>query len=102
MSSNIKIVAIEQSQSIQFFNFPAGQGSGGAPNNSIPLVNRKQPILRADLDAKQNDNTVPVPPTIARILFTSNPNPITAAAYSSPNSPITAPPSSPFTPPHTR
>ncbi|CAJ2863936.1 Uncharacterised protein [Burkholderia pseudomallei] len=90
MSSNIKIAAIEQSQSIQFFNFPAGQGSGSAPDNSLPLVNRKQTMLRVYIDAKQNDNTVPVPATVDGILWAVNPNTGGGGIYKSLKGPVTA------------
>ncbi len=48
-SSNLSIVGIEQTQTIQYFLFN-GQGSGFAPDNSIPLIANKTTILRVYID----------------------------------------------------
>jgi len=94
MSSNLKIVNVEQTQSIQFFNSPAGQGSGNAADNSVPLINRKQTILRVYIDAQQNDATQPLPATVDGILWALNTGTGGGGIYSSLNGPITARPAS--------
>ncbi|HEX3144359.1 MAG TPA: hypothetical protein VHQ64_10340 [Pyrinomonadaceae bacterium] len=43
---NVLIIGTEFTQAIQYWNFPAGQGTGSAPNNSIPLVAGKPTIVR--------------------------------------------------------
>jgi hypothetical protein len=50
ISHRITIVGIEQTQAIQFFNYPPGQGSGFAANNSIPLISGKPTALRVYVD----------------------------------------------------
>ncbi len=86
--SNITIAAVERTQTIQYFNFPAGQGSGNAPDNSLPLVNRKPTILRVYIDARQNDSRVPVPASVDGILWAFNPNTSGGGVYTSANGPI--------------
>lgn len=61
-SSNITIVGIEQTQTIQFFRFN-GQGSGFAADNSIPLIANKTTILRVYIDC----TTLPQFPVPGRI-----------------------------------
>ena len=45
------IAGIEQTQAIQFWNFPDGQGSGYGPDNSVALFSGKPTMLRVYLDA---------------------------------------------------
>ena len=47
--SNLAIAGVEQTQTIQFFLFN-GQGSGFAPNNTVPLVANKPMLLRTYID----------------------------------------------------
>lgn len=93
-TSNITIVGIEQTQTIQYFDFN-GQGSGFAANNSIPLIAQRPTILRVYIDC----TTSPQFPIPGRITGKLNPYQL---PYSPPpipdlwplNGPIPAKPSS--------
>jgi hypothetical protein len=50
--SNITIVGVEKTQGIQFFSIN-GQGSGNAPDNSVPLIAQRTLILRVYIDCKR-------------------------------------------------
>jgi hypothetical protein len=88
VSSNIRIFAVEQTQSIQFFNSPVGQGSGYAPDNSVPLIKGKPTVLRLYIDARQNDGTIPIPMTVDGVVWAVNHTTGASAIYKSANGPI--------------
>ncbi|TDO34743.1 hypothetical protein EV643_126103 [Kribbella sp. VKM Ac-2527] len=50
--SDITIVGVEKTQGIQFFSIN-GQGSGYAPDNSVPLIAQRTLILRVYVDCKR-------------------------------------------------
>ena len=58
---NFRAVAVEATQATQFFNFN-GQGSGYAPDNSVPLVAGLVPPLAYREPISTVIPAVPVPP----------------------------------------
>jgi hypothetical protein len=50
--SDITIVGIEKTQGTQFFSIN-GQGSGNAPDNSVPLIAQRTLVLRVYVDCKR-------------------------------------------------
>ena len=90
MGSNLRISGVEKTQTIQYFNFPGGQGSGFAPDNSLPLANRKTTLLRVYVDARPNDPAVPVPATVDGIVWAYNPDTGGGGVYHSASGPVTA------------
>jgi hypothetical protein len=71
--TNISIAGIEETQAIQYWNFPAGQGSGYAADNSIPLVSQKPTVLRVYLDVQNRTPKFSVPTTASGTLKVSGP-----------------------------
>lgn len=51
LGPNIIVGGIEATQAIQFWNVPAGQGSGLGANNGLPLVSERETTLRAYVGA---------------------------------------------------
>jgi hypothetical protein len=64
---NLRIVGIEATQGIQFFNFN-GQGTGTAGDNSLTLVPRKRTVFRVYVDASAQSPGFPVPSSISGFL----------------------------------
>jgi hypothetical protein len=64
---NLAILGVEVTQSIQYWDSPAGQGSGYAANNSVPLVSQRETILRVYLNV---GGGVAPPPAIVTGLVT--------------------------------
>jgi hypothetical protein len=58
--SDLTIVGVEITQGIQFFSIN-GQGSGNAPDNSVPLVAQRTTVLRVYLDCKRVSQQDPFP-----------------------------------------
>jgi hypothetical protein len=56
--STVFIMGVEKTQGIQFFNFN-GQGSGNAPDNSVPLVAERALILRVYVNHNGADDLQP-------------------------------------------
>jgi hypothetical protein len=54
--ADLSIVGVEKTQAIQYFSIN-GQGSGYAPDNSVPLVAQRTTVLRV-----YTDRTQPPPP----------------------------------------
>lgn len=71
--TNLSIVGTERTQGIQYWNRPAGQGSGYAPDNSVPLVSQKETILRVYVDAANRTGRYPIPTTVTGDLSVSGP-----------------------------
>lgn len=90
MASNIKIAGVEHTQTIQYFNYPAGQGSGYAPDNSVPLVARKPTILRVYADIQQFDVATPVPAWVDGFIWVVNLTTGASGIYNSVNGPLPA------------
>ena len=91
LNPNLRVVAIEKTQATQFFNFN-GQGSGLAPDNSIPLVANKDIVFRVYTDVQQVSTAFPVPSYITGGLWVYQINwpPPNAEYHLTPiNSPIT-------------
>ncbi|WP_157636785.1 hypothetical protein [Burkholderia ubonensis] len=88
LGPNLRILDVERTQAIQFFNYPPGQGSGFAPDNSVPLINRKPTILRVYIDAAQNDPSLPIPSYVDGIIWAFNPTTSGGGIYQSRNGPI--------------
>jgi len=51
-AETLAIAGVERTQTIQFFLFN-GQGSGYAPNNSVPLIAQRATVLRVYVDHRQ-------------------------------------------------
>lgn len=85
---SISIFGVEHTQAVQFWNVPEGQGSGFAPNNTIPLVAQKPTVLRAYV-APMTESRRP-PASIAGVLHISGP--AVTIDLSSLNGPIPAKP----------
>jgi hypothetical protein len=58
--SDLTIVGVEMTQGIQFFSIN-GQGSGSAPDNSVPLVGQRTTVLRVYTDCKRVAQQEPHP-----------------------------------------
>jgi hypothetical protein len=58
--SPLRIAGIEKTQATQFFSFN-GQGSGAAPDNSVPLVAQRTTILRVYVDYRRGAGQLPRP-----------------------------------------
>ena len=85
---NIQIANVERTQTIQYFNFPTGQGSGYAPDNSLPLVSRKPTILRVYVDTRNNDASLPVPTQVNGVIWLLNQTTLSFGVYNAINGPI--------------
>lgn len=85
---SISVFGVEQTQVVQFWNVPEGQGSGFAPNNSIPLIAQKPTVLRAYVAPVSEARTPPA--SITGILSISGP--VVTINLSSLNGPIPAKP----------
>ena len=90
MSSNIEIAGVEHTQTIQYFNYPAGQGSGYAPDNSVPLVAGKPTILRVYVDTQQFDANTPVPVSVDGFVWAINLTTGASKIYHAVNGPVVA------------
>src|SRR5262249_51242170 len=87
--SNLYIAGIERNQATQFFRFN-GQGSGSAPDNSVPLVANKILILRVYVD-RTTVPTVPIPETVTgTVSYAGHPDlsPINGPILGAPSSSI--------------
>src|SRR5260370_3412398 len=71
--TNVSIAGIEETQTIQYWNFPAGQGSGYAASNSIPLISQKPTLLRIYIDVLNRTQKFPMPTTVNGTLSVSGP-----------------------------
>lgn len=69
---NVLITGTEFTQAIQYWNFPAGQGTGSAPNNSIPLVAGKPTIVRVYPDVIVRRDRFNIPNQVTGSLHVSN------------------------------
>jgi hypothetical protein len=70
---NVHIEGIEQTQTIQYWNYPPGQGSGFALPNSIPLISRKTTILRVYVDVTSHTAGLPLPAKVLGQLTVTGP-----------------------------
>jgi hypothetical protein len=86
--SNLTIGNVENTQTIQYFNYPIGQGSGYAPDNTVPLIAGKPTVLRVNIDARENDPNAAVPVTADGTLWVINQVTGESALYNSVNGPI--------------
>jgi hypothetical protein len=69
-SGNLAIVGVEATQAIQYWNTPAGQGSGYAANNSMPLVSERETILRVYVNVG-GGAMWPLPATVSGLVTVS-------------------------------
>jgi len=94
LNPNLRVAAIECTQATQYFNIN-GQGTGLAPDNSIPLITNKTTIFRVYPDIRQVSSALPVPTqitadlTVFRINWPPPPEIITLTPI---NGPIAAAP----------
>jgi hypothetical protein len=62
--TNVLILGIEKTQSTQFWNVPAGQGSGAGPENGVPLIAGKPTLLRVYASVSGFSSVFPTPTSI--------------------------------------
>lgn len=72
-NTNLRIVGIEVTQGIQYFNFNnQGSGAAGAPDNSNFLVQEKTTVFRVYVDCVNRDPAFPMPTTLTGTARVSN------------------------------
>jgi hypothetical protein len=87
-TSNLSVYDIEQTQAIQYFNLTL-QGSHYAPDNSVPLVAKKDLILRVYIE-KSNVPGLPVPTNLTGKVSYKLPGDLWPTDLSPINAPIVA------------